>query len=178
MAQRVYKRHKTDDVARTKYCPQCDTVKSFDDFTKNNSSYCKLSSSCRACMAAYKIRHREKNRERLLKKSNEHYYANRDELLEKRYFDKYGITTERRDKILAEQGGVCWICGEIPNTRWGKKLMTDHCHETGVVRGMLCHHCNIAIGSMRDRPELLERAALYLKVNGGGYVSSQKDNAA
>ena len=32
-------------------------------------------------------------------------------------------------------------------------LSVDHCHETGKVRGLLCHRCNTAIGLLRDDPE-------------------------
>lgn len=178
MAKRVYQRNKVDENARTKYCPQCKTTKSFDEFSKNNSSYCNLASCCRICMSAYKVKHRARNRKRLNKKSHDHYHANKEAICKQRYLEKYGITIEERDAILANQGNVCWICGELPNFRWGKKLMTDHCHTTGVVRGMLCHYCNAAIGSMRDNPMLLERAELYLKVNGAGYVHSQKNRTA
>lgn len=40
----------------------------------------------------------------------------------------------------------------------------DHCHETGVVRGLLCHNCNFAIGYMKDNPQRLRAAANYLEV--------------
>src|SRR5438445_350801 len=47
------------------------------------------------------------------------------------------------DQLLAEQNGVCAICGCLPTYR---RLALDHCHETGKIRGLLCTRCNIALG--------------------------------
>jgi hypothetical protein len=44
-----------------------------------------------------------------------------------------------REKIIAEQGGKCWLC-DID-----LKLVVpclDHNHETGHIRGVLCGNCN------------------------------------
>ena len=50
----------------------------------------------------------------------------------------------------------CVICGSQ------EKLVVDHDHKTGKVRGMLCNHCNRGLGHFRDDPTLLEFAAQYL----------------
>jgi hypothetical protein len=53
----------------------------------------------------------------------------------------------------------CVICGSE------EKLVVDHDHVTGQVRGMLCNHCNRGLGHFRDDPLLLEFAAQYLPAN-------------
>ena len=50
----------------------------------------------------------------------------------------------------------CVICGSK------ERLVVDHDHVTGKVRGMLCNHCNRGLGHFRDDPMLLEFAAQYL----------------
>ena len=50
----------------------------------------------------------------------------------------------------------CVICGTE------EKLVVDHDHATGKVRGMLCNHCNRGLGHFKDSPMLLEFAAQYL----------------
>jgi len=85
----------------------------------------------------------------------------------------YGITLAQYDELLAAQSGLCAICRQ-PETRKyrGKTLMSlsvDHIDlEDGpLVRGLLCHSCNLALGFLRDDPDLAIAAATYLKLGGG-----------
>ena len=57
---------------------------------------------------------------------------------------------------LKESTMECVICG------MEAKLVVDHDHVTGKIRGMLCNHCNRGLGHFRDDPALLEFAAQYL----------------
>jgi hypothetical protein len=38
----------------------------------------------------------------------------------------------------------------------------DHCHNTGVFRGILCNKCNRGIGLLEDDPARCRAAASYL----------------
>lgn len=75
----------------------------------------------------------------------------------------YGLTRAEYDRRLEAQGRVCAICRTSepgPNrTMW----CVDHDHSTGAVRGLLCIGCNAGLGNLRDDPEILERAAAYLR---------------
>lgn len=75
---------------------------------------------------------------------------------------KYGISTEERDRMLAEQGGVCAGCGS-PDSAWKGDWHVDHCHATNVVRGILCHNCNVALGRVHDSPYILRGLTDYLE---------------
>lgn len=78
---------------------------------------------------------------------------------------KYNLSDEQFQAILAAQNGICAICKQPENLmRAGmpRPLSVDHDHETGQIRGILCHRCNAAIGLMRDSTQLLEAAINYL----------------
>lgn len=75
----------------------------------------------------------------------------------------YGITAAQFDVMLAEQNGVCAICGQ----NHGKTLHVDHDHATGKVRQLLCGPCNTSLGGFRDDPALLESAIAYLRRHAG-----------
>jgi len=72
--------------------------------------------------------------------------------------EKYGITLEEYDRLLAAQGGVCAICQQ-PSL---KTLHVDHDHETGKPRGLLCFTCNRFLMA-KPKLEYFERAIAYLK---------------
>jgi hypothetical protein len=67
---------------------------------------------------------------------------------------------EEYDALLDEQGHVCAICGGDDGER---NLAVDHCHTSGVVRGLLCSNCNKALGLLRDDTARLAAAIAYLK---------------
>ncbi len=63
--------------------------------------------------------------------------------------------------FIEDHSEICDICGGEPSGRW-KTLHIDHCHETGVFRGMLCTKCNKALELFHNKPEVLMKAAGYL----------------
>lgn len=72
---------------------------------------------------------------------------------------KYGLDQESYEQLLEAQTGTCAICGDTPE----RSLRVDHEHDSGSVRGLLCHHCNIGLGHFKDNIEVLEAAIAYLK---------------
>jgi hypothetical protein len=94
------------------------------------------------------------------------YAANKDQLRDRDFRKKYGIDIVEYQRMLVDQKGVCAIC-EKPETRVEngviRMLSVDHNHTTGAVRGLLCSGCNLAIGYACDDPEVLTKAATYLR---------------
>lgn len=79
-----------------------------------------------------------------------------------------GWTPERYTEFETKQEGRCSVCGTQPTPKDDVKgghtgLCPDHCHATRKPRGLLCHNCNVGLGNFKDRPELLEGAATYLR---------------
>jgi hypothetical protein len=100
----------------------------------------------------------EKNRLRrvnyIRQKRKEHPEIYHERMLKK----KYGITLEYFNKLSESQNGLCIICGNKPS----RKLVVDHCHATGKIRGLLCQVCNTGLGMFKDNVGLLNKAISYL----------------
>lgn len=72
------------------------------------------------------------------------------------------------NEMLLSQNHVCKIC-KNPETRKSRtvnqicRLVIDHCHSSGQIRGLLCHACNILLGKSKDSIEILQSAIEYLQ---------------
>lgn len=73
----------------------------------------------------------------------------------------YGITIIDYQRMKDEQGGKCLICRLEFESQF--KTHIDHCHETGLVRGLLCHACNSGLGMFKDDPSRMRAAADYIE---------------
>ncbi len=84
--------------------------------------------------------------------------------------NKFGISLNDYEFLCAVQNNKCDICDKeecnitAPNGT-KNRLSVDHNHITGKIRGLLCHKCNTAIGSLNcdSGIELLNKALEYLK---------------
>lgn len=116
---------------------------------------------------AYQKRWYEANKPRILEMRRAYAKANKDRLAverrgryHKKYRDRklakvYGVSVEEAKRLLAIAD--CELCGNAEATD------TDHCHDTGKVRGRLCTNCNNGLGRFMDDPALLRKAANYLE---------------
>jgi hypothetical protein len=82
---------------------------------------------------------------------------NQEKVLNKRYKERYGITFVEYQAMSEKQKNKCLICNVE------EKLVVDHNHETGKIRGLLCNNCNCAIGLLKDDPIILQSAISYLQ---------------
>lgn len=128
-------------------CVHCQEEKELEDFYFKSSGH--MMRICKPCNTEKQRIYRKDRREQI-------YCYNRKRNLK----EKFGITLEDYARMFEEQNGVCKICLTNENKRM---LAVDHCHETGIVRGLLCTCCNTALGKFKDDKELLMRAIEYLE---------------
>lgn len=140
-----------------KRCKDCGQSRPLNEYSLGSNG--KARAACKPCTSERAKVWRDNNWERAL-----------DTHL-KRVF---GITLEDFLSMEQAQGGVCAICGCLPphglstkHRRQGRavrpRLVVDHCHETGEVRGLLCTPCNRGIGFLGDDLDRIEAAANYLR---------------
>lgn len=99
-----------------------------------------------------------------------------DDCIARRRFEwrlerQYGLTLRRFDEMYLAQRGACAAC-RIPleyrsfyggkYSGMGRHPCVDHCHETGIVRGLLCHWCNSSVNKHMT-PAALRGCADYLE---------------
>lgn len=139
----------------TKKCRGCDEERPVAEFYPEKRNRDGLHSYCRRCASRAKREHYHRNAEELRAKSaayrkanpdavkasrRKHYLANRDKILIESTMRRYGLTREQYDDLTSRYGGICPICNRE------RKLVVDHDHRSGIVRGMLCQECNTRLG--------------------------------
>ncbi len=130
-----------------KTCSKCNLSKSHREFTRTGREGPRgLSSHCKSCEAAADSARYRRNLEESRRKSRASYYKN-----------NYGITEEDYLRMREAQNGRCAICRMTAGL-----LRVDHDHSTGLVRGLLCHNCNVGLGHFKDNIELIDSAKRYL----------------
>lgn len=134
----------------TKECRTCGVDKPLGDYHRKASAKDGHQAHCKPCAIASVIRWQRENPHR-------HYVKQRRSDL-KRW---YGLTEEDLAALLVNQNGGCAICGALEGP--GIRLVVDHCHAIGTVRGLLCDPCNTALGCFKDDVSRLRRAAAYLQ---------------
>ena len=104
----------------------------------------------------------EKNSAYYIKKAKEWRVANpgkyKSNVRKYNLSARFGMTEEQWHDLFKKQGSNCAICdgGEL-------KWATDHCHNTGKIRGILCQSCNKMLGNAKDSKEILTKAIKYLE---------------
>ena len=107
----------------------------------------------------YYGKYRQEIRERVKKQRAEDNTMYRNQWLRQ----KYGITVDDYNAMYEKQLGMCQICG-VHSSELSKPLHVDHCHETGLVRALLCTRCNAGIGQFLENTETMLSAIEYLKI--------------
>ena len=61
-----------------------------------------------------------------------------------------------KQSLIEQSQNCCMIC------KRQKRLVLDHDHATKMIRGVLCHKCNVVLGYFADDVELFKAAIAYL----------------
>lgn len=71
---------------------------------------------------------------------------------------RYKVPYAKVAEMFTAADDRCEICGDETGN-----LHIDHCHDSELVRGILCALCNRGLGQFRDSQDLLVKAISYLK---------------
>lgn len=144
-------------------CIRCHVRKALSGFHRDRhdehgrSRRCKLCANTASNKYYHDVRSGFRKRGRQISAVERAYFRRRN-------LRRHGITPEQWDALFASQGGACASCrGVFPPSENNRDRHTDHDHETGRVRGILCSRCNTGIGLASEDPERLRMMARYLE---------------
>ena len=166
---RARKAEEPKTVPKHKRCRDCGKTKAASEFSVMPSSGDGLYTYCKKYKTQRVRGYVDVNRDEINRKAREKgatpegKRATRDGNLK----TKFGVTHEYYEERLAEQGGVCGICGRT-RKEGEKHFAIDHTHVIPEIkplqlRGVLCHDCNRALGLAQDNAALLVAGAKYLE---------------
>jgi hypothetical protein len=130
-----------------KVCKKCGAGKDVAEFQANSRCADGRSIYCRFCTSI--VNHKYKEKDKIKGTAYRLRIA-------------FNLTLEDRQRMKDEQGGVCAVCGNAKGGQSGDGLVVDHDHDSGKVRALLCHKCNIALGHVDDNIERLDALKAYL----------------
>lgn len=74
---------------------------------------------------------------------------------------KYGLTIPQYEAMVTEQEGKCKICRRTVD-QLGERLLIDHCHNTGKVRGLICRDCSTGLARFKDHPTIIRNTQSHI----------------
>lgn len=166
----IYAGPMTGVIWAFKFCPQCETVKGVDEFSKNRAKWDGLCDACKLCRTARVCAWNKTHPGVLTERHRQWAKTNPEKarVIERRRVWKQrnvDITEEEYQIKYAESGGTCEICGRPEDTKSAvgatRALSLDHNHETGQARGLLCALCNVAFARVDIVPDWPERLVAY-----------------
>jgi len=148
--------------ATEKLCPRCGRVRLLRFFAlRMRNGQGTRKGYCRECETNYGTERLKSSQEARTSRRRDAANWNRTNR-DYRLRTLYGITEADYETMLEKQGGRCAICRTDTVGGNSRHWHVDHDHSTGVVRGLLCHRCNMALGYFKDDPRRLVDALLYL----------------
>lgn len=133
-------------------CSSCEEDKDSSEFSKKTKCSRGFSYKCKTCHNKYvKDVWYVKNAQKQKDSSAKWKQENKEQVLA----TAYKISLEELKTLQLVES--CEICGKVA------KLVIDHDHTTGKVRGMLCTNCNTTLGKAGDDLESIIKFVSYLK---------------
>lgn len=140
-----------------KICPACNTEKPIEEFYVITAKQI-CTSWCKPCLSEQSRNYRAANKNSIASNARRYHLAK-----------KYGITEEQYDQLLIAQNFSCAVCGKNAEEE-KKRLVVDHNHKTGEIRGLLCNYCNHRIVGKWTNGNLLRQVADYIEQGTGLFV--------
>ncbi len=165
-----------------KLCSKCNQEKEISLFWAKKTSKDGLDTYCNNCRKIVQKKWLDDNREKRKKAQSNWYLKYRTIITEnkkkrekenpektkiqrRKHYRKYilkkryGITEDIFNQMVLKQQGKCAICDKDFKNSFP---VVDHNHNTGKIRGILCHRCNLHLGYYEKDKTFHNKANKYL----------------
>lgn len=140
-------------------CRTCKIERNESDYHKQIANKTGLNYTCKFCIRERTKNWQKNNKERKAISARRYRTKDKNRIKNVHLKCQYGITLADYNEMKISQNNKCLICNREV------KLVVDHCHTSGKVRGLLCYRCNSALGSFKDSVNILNNAIKYLNKN-------------
>lgn len=162
-------------ITTLRACSGCREDLPFSAFHKTDNGRDGLHSRCKACRASdVKQRKGDPAFKEAARKATR-AWRERNPVYRRKQYTRFRFNMEP-EVIMAyvasyvkEHGPNCASCGCLCDVVGGvktpgnRRLVLDHCHTTGKLRGMLCDICNTALGKLGDNAEGVAKLLNYIE---------------
>ena len=131
-----------------------DNPQTINNFYNNKARQDRLDDYCKDCRKSYSKDQYRQNKDKACARSKA-WYKNNPRLIRRKNWKARGIDPDIAEYLITNIKN-CQICNS------SNKLVPDHCHKTGIIRGVLCQGCNLAIGRLGDNYDSIKKALDYL----------------
>jgi hypothetical protein len=138
-----------------KGCRVCGVEKRLEQFPLQPAGRHGRHPVCKPCRAAEERRRYARQRDSILARARTDQ-RRRARVRWRAVARKYGLTEHEYRALYVAQRACCAVC-----ERRTARLVVDHDHSVGIVRGLLCVNCNFALGELEDDPDRCDAAAAF-----------------
>lgn len=143
-------------LSTQRVCTHCRTTLPIGDFHKEKRGADGFQRWCKVCSNEYRrtaYATRPAWRVRCKRDRHRYYSKNPAKVIQRTRENeikrKYGLTWDEYQALLILQDNRCALCStETPGGQGSWHV--DHNHETGDIRGLLCHRCNTSLGTWEN----------------------------
>lgn len=151
------------DGSVMKVCCKCRLDLPVSSYTLCASHSDGMQRVCKGCARVAFLSYKERHPKRRAATVKRWKKENAEHVRESRRGRQYRMTPGQYAEMTKEQNDSCAICHKHRDACCGQTLNVDHCHITGKIRGLLCKKCNLLLGHIDDRLDLLRNMTAYME---------------
>lgn len=156
-----------------KLCAKCNKIKDINEFGFRSAEKDGYNYYCKSCHNEKARIYRKIHPEETRKCVENYRKLNPEKVKDSQLRIKYGISLDKLNELIYDQGGKCFLCKVEFSKKWDERPAIDHDHSccSGAktcgkcIRKILCIRCNAWLGRFENNPKMFLEAFNYLRTH-------------